>query len=141
MDQSKASPRNQSCSLGKGILQLLTLLKLYPNSTHLLLYRSQASLDQEDLFFQAKRKISVNKVQVCKKHDSWRTIKNKWILTAMYAAHPALLVFALLSTKRPEIPKSQSLTPPTSSKRILLGLTSLWITPCFSFRYDNAFTV
>lgn len=59
----------------------------------------------------------------------------------MYAAHPALLVLALLSTKRPDIPKSHSFTPPVSSKRILLGLTSLWITPCFSFRYDKAFTV
>jgi len=63
------------------------------------------------------------------------------LLTAMYAAHPALLVFALLSTSLPEIPKSQSFTPPVSSSNILLGFTSLCITPCFSFRYDNAFTV
>lgn len=43
----------------------------------------------------------------------------------MYAAHPALLVFALLSTNLPDIPKSQSFTPPDSSNSILLGFTSL----------------
>lgn len=56
------------------------------------------------------------------------------LLTAIYAAHPALLVFAMESTRRPLIPKSQSLIFPRSSKRILEGLTSLCITPCLSFK-------
>lgn len=47
----------------------------------------------------------------------------------MYAAHPALLVFALESTSLPLIPKSHNFTLPFSSTSILDGFTSLCITP------------
>ena len=43
----------------------------------------------------------------------------------MYAAHPALLVLALLSTSLPLIPKSHSLTTPFSSRSMFDGLTSV----------------
>ena len=46
------------------------------------------------------------------------------LLTAIYAAQPALLVFALESTNLPLIPKSHSFTFPLSSSRIFEGLTS-----------------
>ena len=62
-------------------------------------------------------------------------------ITARYAAQPALLVLAIESTKRPLIPKSQSLTWPLVSRRMFEGLTSLCITPCLSFKYDKASTV
>ena len=42
----------------------------------------------------------------------------------MYAAQPALLVFAFESTSLPLIPKSQSFTQPPRSSNILDGLTS-----------------
>ena len=47
------------------------------------------------------------------------------VLTAMYAAQPALRVFALESTSRPLMPKSHNLIRPRSSRRILDGFTSV----------------
>lgn len=61
------------------------------------------------------------------------TTLNK-LLTAMYAAQPALRVLALESTSLPEIPKSQSLMLPRSSRRMFEGLTSRWMTPWDSLR-------
>lgn len=49
----------------------------------------------------------------------------KFILTAMYAAQPALLVLALESTRRPLIPKSHSLIAPLSSNKMFEGFTSV----------------
>jgi hypothetical protein len=45
-------------------------------------------------------------------------------LTAIYAAQPALLVFALESTSLPLMPKSQSFTQPPRSSKMLEGFTS-----------------
>lgn len=59
----------------------------------------------------------------------------------MYAAHPAERVLALESTRRPLIPKSQSLMLPRSSISMFEGFTSRWMTPCLTFRYDKALTV
>ena len=55
---------------------------------------------------------------------------NLIIHTDKYAAHPALLVFALESTSRPLIPKSQSFTQPPRSSRMLDGLTSVEVILC-----------
>ena len=43
----------------------------------------------------------------------------------MYAAHPALLVFAFESTSLPLIPKSQSFMKPWSSTSIFDGFISV----------------
>ncbi len=56
--------------------------------------------------------------------EGWVRGGIKVSLTAMYAAHPALLVLALESTSRPLMPKSQSLICPRSSNRIFEGFTS-----------------
>ena len=46
-------------------------------------------------------------------------------LTAIYGLQPPSCVFAILSTSRPEIPKSHNLISPFLFKRILDGFTSM----------------
>ena len=71
---------------------------------------------------------SIIAMKICTtNHYTTDAVSNNLIclkLTAIYAAHPALLVLAFESTSLPLIPKSHSFTVPLSSNKILEGFTS-----------------
>lgn len=125
-------PRNQFYNLRTEMIPLLVRQALCPATIHRHEYRILASLDR---FFRA----------VCGKDllKGWKLVSmtRQKNITAIYAAQPADRVLALESTNRPLIPKSHNLMLPRSSINKFDGFMSLCITPCSSFRYDNALTV
>ena len=129
--------------------------EIFPDSKRLLLCHNLVELGRVDQFFQAEKRfltfwLGVFQLRLRRKKKlSWALNSHKeennyqgkprWTheqrmigskvktkrLTAIYAAQPALLVFAFESTNLPLIPKSHSFINPWSSTRILDGFMSV----------------